>query len=580
MKEQIAGQRSIKDVFQKAIEKEGEKKKNEEDDERRKEKDEGKTPPEVITIHSSSASDDAKRMDDSASSPLGGQNVDSVKTPSATMELRKEEEDTKKKPAEEEKKGGEKRKKAGVVATKTKTSAEEMVMSSPDSAEKKRAERGKKAKGDDDDDDDDDDDSDFEMMVYPEKELGMAGSKSGVSKTPAKSAASATAVAPKTKIEKPPTAKTMELKKKGWDREQTSALFDCVITTLYSHFRTAIEAATATATGGNLDQKAIEKYSRRDKSEESLMPSVKKESLNNPLTRERMFHSPSAIEDKWKNVMVAVNTAEWKEKLASRIFATSTKDGVENTDDMEKLIECITMMNVFDCFLSGTDLSEKAPLKGLFEGNEESALKSLAERAKAYDARKYDDWWDQVPVEENVYKILNQPYARGLTTNASGYKASASESLMMKTFVRAAVHEESQRENMVNVFSDAKKAVQQYSGAKEESEDRKAPLRDEAIELKKECMKYVFNAYEKEAGNVENARKELNRLAENPDADVGDSVTEKAFNDWVDMNVMRLWEHWALGGEEENDEENEKLNEFFKNYVEMRETNPPSSDEE
>ena len=72
---QIPGQQSIAAVFpavfQKKIEKEGEKKKNEEDDERRKEKDEGKTPPEVITIHSSSVSDDAKRMDDSASSPFG-----------------------------------------------------------------------------------------------------------------------------------------------------------------------------------------------------------------------------------------------------------------------------------------------------------------------------------------------------------------------------------------------------------------------------------------------------------------------------------------------------------------------------
>jgi len=163
---------------------------------------------------------------------------------------------------------------------------------------------------------------------------------------------------------------------------------------------------------------------------------------------------------------------------------------------MERLIECMTMMHVFDCFLRGTDLSEKAPLKGLFEGDKKSSWESLVERAKAYDARKYDDWWDQATVEEKkIYAILNQPYARGLKKNASEYDAAQSESRKMAAFVRAAVHEESQRENMVNVFSDAKKAVQQYIGAKvgnKESENRIAAQRDEAIELKKECMKYVF----------------------------------------------------------------------------------------
>ena len=147
-KEQIPGQRSITDVFQKAIEKEGEKKKNEEDDERRKEKDEGKTPPEVITIHSSSASDDAKRMDDSESSPLGGPkptHVDSVKeTPFAKGEETKT-------VGGEDKTRREKRKKGGFGAppptTTTTTNEETTYAPSPDSAEKKRGEDSKKPKG-------------------------------------------------------------------------------------------------------------------------------------------------------------------------------------------------------------------------------------------------------------------------------------------------------------------------------------------------------------------------------------------------------------------------------------------------
>ena len=220
-------------------------------------------------------------------------------------------------------------------------------------------------------------------------------SKRGVSKTLSKSAASATAVAPKAKTEKRTKSKTMELTRNIWNRNQVSALIDCAIRTLYLQF--------GTATGGDLDQKAIEKYSRRDKSKTSLMPLVKVESLNNPLTRERIFQSLTAIEDKWKNVMKAVNTSVTKKILASIIFATSTKEGVESTDDMENFIECIKMMNVFNCFLTSTDLSEKAPLKGLFEGDKESAWKSLAERAKAYDSKKSDDWWDQVPIAKKNF---------------------------------------------------------------------------------------------------------------------------------------------------------------------------------
>ena len=147
----------------------------------------------------------------------------------------------------------------------------------------------------------------------------------------------------------------------------------------------------------------------------------------------------------------------------------------------------------------------------------------------------------------------------------------------MAAFVDAAVHEESQRENMVNVFSHAKKVVQQYIVTKVRNKEsaNKAKLND-AIALKKECMKYVFNVYEKNKGNVERARKELDRLAENPGADAGGSDSEDKFDDWVDEHVIELWQHWAFGG----DEKNEKLDEFFKRYVKMRETNPPSSDEE
>ena len=52
------------------------------------------------------------------------------------------------------------------------------------------------------------------------------------------------------------------------------------------------------------------------------------------------------------------------------------------TDDMKKFIECITMMNVFNCFPTTTALSEEAPLKRVFEGDEWSAWKSLVESVR------------------------------------------------------------------------------------------------------------------------------------------------------------------------------------------------------
>jgi|TARA_B110000305_G_C19422991_1_gene631957 hypothetical protein len=211
------------------------KKKNEEQNTRTRSDEVDTTGVEVITIDdSSTTSDDPKRTEDSASSPSGGQNVDSVKTPSATMGLRKEEEDTNKKPVEEEKKGGGKRKKGGVGA-KTKTREELVVVSSSDSAEKKGAERGKKAKADDSGYNDDDvhDDGDIKIFI-PKMNLGVARSKSGVSKTPARRVA--LAVEPK-KTKKAPAKKAPAKKatktstkasKKNvpWSGPETKALMD------------------------------------------------------------------------------------------------------------------------------------------------------------------------------------------------------------------------------------------------------------------------------------------------------------------------------------------------------------------
>jgi len=86
-----------------------------------------------------------------------------------------------------------------------------------------------------------------------------------------------------------------------------------------------------------------------------------------------------------------------------------------------------------------------------------------------------------------------------------------------------------------------------------------------------------FNVYEQKDRNVEKTRKELDRLVENPSADAGGSDSEdKSFDDWVDERAIELWQHWAFGG----DEKNENLAAFFEHYVKMRERNPPSSDEE
>ena len=488
---------------------------------------------------------------DSVSNPLGDSELVRDKgTSSWKMRSMKEEEE------EEEE---EKRKKKGV------TGGEKRVMLSPGSADKKRAEHAKKQKeGGDDDDNDDDDDDDSEGDA-PTKDLRMemARAKSDVSKTPSKSVASARAVAPKAKTGKRTKSETMETTTMNvWNTNQVSALIDCLIRTLYLQF--------GTATGGDVDHEAIEKYR---KSNRSLMPLVKVESLNNPLTRERIFQSNTAIESKWNNVMNAVNTFNSEKILAIKIFAT-TKEGFESiTDDMKKFKECITMMNVFNCFPTSTELSEEAPLKRVFEGDEGSAWKSLAERAKAYDSERSDDWWDRVHIAKKIYTILDQQYAGGLKRNTPGYASEQQKSHKMATFVDAAVHEESQRENMVDVFSRAKKVVQRY----EESANNKAKLFNEAIALKEECMKYVFNVYKQKDANVEKTRKELDRLVENPSADAGGSDSEdKSFDDWVDERAIELWQHWAFGGGEKN----ENLAAFFEHYVKMRERNRPSSDEE
>jgi len=552
-KKTVPGQQSFADVLKKTIE-EKEKEKKEENEEEEEEEE------EVITLGDSTTSDgpssESYVPSDSVSNPLGDSELVRDKgkgTSSWKMRSMKEEEE------EEEE---EKRKKKGV------TGGEKRVMSSPGSADKKRAEHAKKQKeGGDDDDNDDDDDDDSEGDA-PTKDLRMemARAKSDVSKTPLKSVASARAVAPKAKTGKRTKSETMEptTMMNVWNKNQVSALIDCLIRTLYLQF--------GTATGGDVDQAAIKKYR---KSNRSLMPLVKVESLNNPLTRERIFQSNTAIEDKWKNVMKAVNkkTSHSKYILASKIFATTKEDFESITDDMQKFIECITMMNVFKCFPTTTALSEEAPLKTLFKGDEGSAWKSLAERAKAYDSKRSDDWWDRVHIAKKIYTILDQQYAGGLKLNTSGYNSEQQKSQKMATFVDAAVHEESQRENMVDVFSRAKKVVQRY----EESANNKAELFNEAIALKEECMKYVFNVYKQKDANVEETRKELDRLVENPSADAGGSDSEdKSFDDWVDERAIELWQHWAFGGGEKN----ENLAAFFEHYVKMRERNRPSSDEE
>ena len=553
-KKTVPGQQSFADVLKKTIE-EKEKEKKEENEEEEEEEE------EVITLGDSTTSDgpssESYVPSDSVSNPLGDSELVRDKgkgTSSWKMRSMKEE--------EEEEEEEEKRKKKGV------TGGEKRVMSSPGSADKKRAEHAKKQKeGGDDDDNDDDDDDDSEGDA-PTKDLRMemARAKSDVSKTPLKSVASARAVAPKAKTGKRTKSETMEptTMMNVWNKNQVSALIDCLIRTLYLQF--------GTATGGDVDQAAIKKYR---KSNRSLMPLVKVESLNNPLTRERIFQSNTAIEDKWKNVMKAVNkkTSHSKKILASKIFATPKEDFESITDDMQKFIECITMMNVFNCFPTTTALSEEAPLKTLFKGDEGSAWKSLAERAKAYDSKRSDDWWDRVHIAKKIYTILDQQYAGGLKLNTSGYNSEQQKSQKMATFVDAAVHEESQRENMVDVFSRAKKVVQRY----EESANNKAELFNEAIALKEECMKYVFNVYKQKDANVEETRKELDRLVENPSADAGGSDSEdKSFDDWVDERAIELWQHWAFGGGEKN----ENLAAFFEHYVKMRERNRPSSDEE
>ena len=560
-KKTVPGQQSFADVLKKTIE-EKEKEKKEENEEEEEEEEEE----EVIMLGDSTTSDgpssESYVPSDSVSNPLGDSELVRDKgkgTSSWKMRSMKEEEE------EEEE---EKRKKKGV------TGGEKRVMLSPGSADKKRAEHAKKQKeGGDDDDNDDDDDDDSEGDA-PTKDLRMemARAKSDVSKTPLKSVASARAVAPKAKTGKRTKSETMEptTMMNVWNKNQVSALIDCLIRTLYLQF--------GTATGGDVDQAAIKKYR---KSNRSLMPLVKVESLNNPLTRERIFQSNTAIEDKWKNVMKAVNkkTSHSKKILASKIFATPKEDFESITDDMQKFIECITMMNVFNCFPTTTALSEEAPLKTLFKGDEGSAWKSLAERAKAYDSKRSDDWWDRVHIAKKIYTILDQQYAGGLKLNTPGYNSEQQKSQKMATFVDAAVHEESQRENMVDVFSRAKKVVQRY----EESANNKAELFNEAIALKKECMKYVFNVYEQKERNVEETRKELDRLVENPSADAGGSDSEdKSFDDWVDERAIELWQHWAFGGGENNEnlEKNENLAAFFEHYVKMRERNRPSSDEE
>lgn len=142
---------------------------------------------------------------------------------------------------------------------------------------------------------------------------------------------------------------------------------------------------------------------------------------------------------------------------------------------------------------------------------------------------------------------------------------------------------------------------QKKTAAEKEKKEKKNDEEKEDVRSKEKEEKWLDSAKrEKEElgkqpkeGEVDDVAKRnfekmmLDHLAENPDADADGSDTEKEFNDWVDMQAIKLWQYWALGewafSGEENDENKEKLNEFFKNYVKMapmHETNPPPSDEE
>jgi len=427
-------------------------KKNEEQNTRTRNDEVDTTGVEVITIDdSSTTSDDPKRTDDSASSPLGGQNVDSVKTPFATMGHRKEEEDAKKKPVEEEKKGGEKRKKGGVVP-KTKTSAEEMVMSSPDSAEKKRAERGKKAKGDDDDDDDDDDvddDSDFKM-VFSEKKAGMAGSKSGVSKAPAKTAVSAAVVAQKKTMKEPVimTQKaSIKTPSKGtvWIGKETKALIDI-----------RFEVLTMCDSNCNSEQ---------------IRTSVLKKALKNKVLRGRAASNSYALSNRWESV----KGTSMKPYVLGTITIQELKNklGFERDEDVEAFVRLFQLefaLKVTNFKKAGREEDAvKARKYGEFNHREEKDRKKAAtnflvdrkaELAASNEGKKEESgilWYETIPAR-SVEQIIKHVYVVAEDTVEFEKKLT-----LWSCHCSALAELECEREEgMVKVFREANKAQTEY----------------------------------------------------------------------------------------------------------------------
>ena len=501
------------------------KKKNEEQNTRTRNDEVDTTGVEVITIDdSSTTSDDPKRTDDSASSPLGGQNVDSVKTPYATMGLRKEEEDTKKKPVEEEKKGGGKRKKGGVGA-KTKTSAEEMVMSSPDSAEKKRAERGKKAKEEeeeDDDDDVDDDDSDFEMMVYPEKKSGTAGSKSGVSKTPARRAA--LAVKPK-KTKKAPAKKakktenvTEQAQKKGshWSAKETTAYVRIralvLKELLHRQQYTALKLGSMVFNIMNIDETFCD--SMRDTKDRNKL-------LRENLVRYACFQKVNSNGEE-----------DDKDEFRKKVFwKDDTSDAsVENAESVLEYYQAESVLGIFDYDTFYQYRSEQiervndkthkvitreAEIEERRTGrlNIEAALKKLSEISAVVKT----SWWTKIEDRHSFQHIANFQHEVALRKD---YK---------REVERLCARESEKQESLAKIFQEAKVACEEWESALNKElegemlETSSKELETTAIGKQRACRRYVLKLYILDAGgNFELAKNILDQCSANKVEDISE----------------------------------------------------------
>ena len=121
--------------------------------------------------------------------------------------------------------------------------------------------------------------------------------------------------------------------------------------------------------------------------------------------------------------------------------------------------------HVIKLFSYYTALSEEAPLKSVFEGDEWSAWK-VWPREPSVRFERSDDWWDRVLLQKQNLHDPGSAYAGGLK-RIHLVMLPKTKIAKMATFVDAAVHEESQRENMVDVFSRAKKVVQHTKKAEQ-----------------------------------------------------------------------------------------------------------------